>query len=218
MNRGIYFVSGIDTDAGKSYATGILAKRLLDSGESVITQKFIQTGGLCENGISLDINVHREIMGCGLLSEDIDQTTSPVVFSYPASPHLAAEIDNEEIDFLSIELSTKILSAKYDYLFIEGAGGLMVPLTRKMTTIDYIQQKGFKLILVTSGKLGSINHTILSLEACKARNIEIAAILYNHYFTTDNDIISSDSLSYIKNYCAEHHPEAEFIEVEKLDM
>ena len=86
----VYFISGIDTDAGKSYATGYLAARLMKEGKSVVTQKFIQTGN---TGFSEDIDLHRRLMGIGPLPEDIDHTTAPVIFSYPASAQLAARID-----------------------------------------------------------------------------------------------------------------------------
>lgn len=216
LDKGVYFVTGIDTDAGKSYATGVLARNLMKEGCSVITQKFIQTGGVCENGMSLDINIHREIMECGLLSEDLDMTTAPVIFSYPASPHLAAEIDKIEIDFDAISRSTEKLSTAYDYLLIEGAGGLHVPLKGDYTTANYIADSGFKTIIVTSGKLGSINHTILTLEACKAYGIEVSAILYNHFFSSGNEIISNDTFTYIKNYIKKHLPECELIEIETI--
>ncbi|MFI3315341.1 MAG: dethiobiotin synthase [Rikenellaceae bacterium] len=216
MKKGVYFISGIDTDAGKSYAVGILAKRLSEAGHSVITQKFIQTGGVSENGISLDINIHRQIMGCGLLPEDLDGTTCPVIFSYPASPHLAAKIDNTTINFNAIKESEQLLSSKYDYLLMEGAGGLCVPLEGDKTTIDFIADGNYDLIFVTSGKLGSINHTILSLEACKKRSINVSAILYNHHFTSGNEIISNDTLEYLKNYISNHYPNAEFIEIEDI--
>ena len=89
------FVSGIDTDAGKTYCTAWLANKLRAEGRSVITQKFIQTG--C-TGISEDILKHREIMGIEPQEVDKDGTTCPYVMTYPASPHLAAEIDHVVID------------------------------------------------------------------------------------------------------------------------
>ncbi len=210
IDKGIYFVTGIDTDAGKSYATGVIAKRIMDSGRSCITQKFIQTGG--EN---IDIEIHRKIMGTGFLDVDIDKTTCPVMFSYPASPHLAAKIDNREIDFEQIKNSTKRLSELFDILLIEGAGGLHVPLDGLYTTADYVQEHKYPLIFVTSGKLGSINHTLLSLEVCRQRDIEVAMVVYNHFF--DEDItISNDTLNYIKMYVAQYHPNTEIVEIEKL--
>ena len=80
-----YFISGIDTDAGKSYCAGWWARELMAQGKTVVTQKFIQTGN---REFSEDIEVHRKIMGTGMLPEDLDHTTAPVIFSYPCSPHL----------------------------------------------------------------------------------------------------------------------------------
>lgn len=207
INNGIYFVSGIDTDAGKSFATGLLAKRLMEEGRSVMTQKFIQTGGDL-----IDVKIHRELMGIEFTEEDKNGVTCPVVFSYPASPHLAAALDNREIDFEAIDRSTEILSKKYDILLIEGAGGLHVPLKGLRTTMDFVREKGYPLIFVTSGKLGSINHTLLSLEVCRNRGIEVKFVIYNTFFD-DDKIISRDTHSYIKEYLAYYHPDCQLIEV-----
>ena len=152
-----YFVTGIDTDAGKSIVTGVLARALSARGERVITQKFIQTG--CD-GLSEDIETHRRIMGIGLLPEDEDGTTCPIVFTYPASPHLAAAIDGRDIDLTLIGRSTEKLLQKYDTVLIEGAGGLYVPLSEAYRTIDYVAEHGLPVVLVTSPRLGSINHTL----------------------------------------------------------
>ena len=111
MKDNVYFVSGIDTDAGKSYATGWLAKEWNAAGRRTITQKLVQTGN---TGFSEDIELHRKIMGCGMLPEDRQRLTMPEIFSYPCSPHLAAEIDGREIDFEKIESATRILSERYD--------------------------------------------------------------------------------------------------------
>lgn len=207
LKNGVYFVSGIDTDAGKSYATALLAKMLMDEGRNVMTQKFIQTGGEM-----IDINIHRSVMGMELTEDDLKGITSPVLFSYPASPHLAAVIDGREIDFGAIERSTAYLRAKHDILLIEGAGGLHVPLKGLYTTIDYIAEKNFPLIFVTSGKLGSINHTLLSLEACRSRDIKVEMVIYNTFFNAD-EIISSDTYNYIGEYLKKYHPITQYIKV-----
>ena len=108
MKPNIYFISGIDTDAGKSYCTAWYAKQLSRNGQRVITQKFIQTGN---TGHSEDIDLHRRIMGTGYLPEDNERLTMPEIFSYPCSPHLAARIDNRPIDFDKIENARRSLPA-----------------------------------------------------------------------------------------------------------
>lgn len=199
----VIFVSGIHTDAGKSYATGWLASQLIKEGRSVITQKFVQTGNC---GLSEDIDVHRSIMGLPLLERDLDHTTAPVIFSYPCSPQLAAEIDGREIDLDIIDRSTSILASEFDVVLIEGAGGLMVPLTDDFFTIDYISSRNLPLILVTNGSLGSINHTILSLEAVKARGIKLHSVIYNTYFDSNDSRIAADTFGFISRYLAKNFP------------
>lgn len=142
MTAPIYFVSGIDTGIGKTYVTGYLAKLWHAQGQNVITQKLIQTGN---TDISEDIEKHREIMGQGWFAEDQSKLTMPEIFSYPASPHLATKIDGREIDFEKIENATHQLAEKYDVVLLEGAGGLMVPLTEQRLTIDYVVEKNIRL-------------------------------------------------------------------------
>lgn len=214
MSGQIYFVSGIDTDIGKTYATGFLAKLWTEQGKKVITQKLIQTGNA---DISEDIEKHREIMGQGWFQEDHDKLTMPEIFSYPASPHLATRLDNREIDFQKIENATQTLAERFEIVLLEGAGGLMVPLTTSLLSIDYIAQYQFPVILVTSGRLGSINHTLLSLEALKSRGLKLKALVYNLKDESKDPLISQDTSNYLQDYLAVHFPEAEWIELEKMN-
>jgi len=214
MSGQIYFVSGIDTEIGKTYATGFLAKLWIEQGKKVITQKLIQTGNV---DISEDIEKHREIMGQGWFQEDHDKLTMPEIFSYPASPHLATRLDNREIDFQKIENATQTLAERFEIVLLEGAGGLMVPLTTSLLTIDYIAQHQFPVILVTSGRLGSINHTLLSLEALKSRGLKLKALVYNLKDESKDPLISKDTSNYLKDYLATHFPEAEWIELAKMN-
>ncbi|OLV48560.1 dethiobiotin synthase, partial [Acinetobacter baumannii] len=197
MSGQIYFVSGIDTEIGKTYATGFLAKLWTEQGKKVITQKLIQTGNA---DISEDIQKHREIMGQGWFQEDHDKLTMPEIFSYPASPHLATRLDNREIDFQKIENATQTLAERFEIVLLEGAGGLMVPLTTSLLTIDYVAQHQFPVILVTSGRLGSINHTLLSLEALKSRGLKLKALVYNLKDESKDPLISQDTSNYLKDY------------------
>ena len=205
----VYFISGIDTDAGKSIVTGVIARTLLQKGVHVITQKFIQTGCV---GISEDILKHREIMGIPPQEVDKDGTTCPYVMTSPASPHLAAEIDRVEIDVERIHRSTEKLDAAYDVVLLEGAGGLYVPVSRQYLTIDYIQEYKHPLILVSSSKLGSINHTLMSLELCRLRGIEVAYVVYND-FPNDSEWIKNDSITIIRQYLDEYFPDCRLLEL-----
>lgn len=214
MKKNVYFVSGMDTGIGKSYATGFLAREWNARGIRTITQKFIQTGN---TELSEDIKLHRRLMGTGLLPEDHERLTMPEIFTYPCSPHLAAEIDGRDIDFDKIERAMNTLSERYDAVLLEGAGGLMVPLTRRYLTIDYIADRQLPLIFVASGRLGSINHILLSLEAIERRGIRLHTFAYNLYEDRDgDDLIRKDTRAYVQQYISEHFPEAEFVEIPRL--
>lgn len=210
----VFFVSGIDTDAGKSYATGFLARELNQNGQRTITQKFIQTGNV---GYSEDIDLHRRIMGIDHTADDREGLTMPEIFSYPASPHLASRLDGRSINFEKIEYATAELSRRYDIVLLEGAGGLMVPLTEELLTIDYVAQKQYPLIFVTSGKLGSINHTLLSFEAILSRGIRLDTVMYNLYPTVEDRTIQEDTQAFIRHYMERHFPEAKFMLVPEIE-
>ncbi len=190
------FITGIGTDVGKSYATGWLARELTNQGHNVITQKFIQTGN---SDMSEDIEVHRRIMGISLQEVDKAHITAPVIFSYPASPDLAARIDNKTLDLHVIEEASQSLAAQYDVVLIEGAGGIMVPLRNEYLTIDYITSHHLPTIVVTNGRLGSVSDTLLTLEAIRHRDIELYAVIYNPYFDRDATI-AADSRIYMQEY------------------
>ncbi len=203
------FISGIDTDAGKTFATAFYAKMLIDKGFSVITQKFIQTG--CKDS-SEDIEAHRRLIGTGMLPEDEWGLTAPIIFSYPASAQLAARLDSREIDLKVIECATEKLLNNYDCVLVEGAGGLMVPITDTYFAIDYVEEHDLPLVLVTNGRLGSINHTILSLEAIQSRKIKLRAVIYNTFFDKDK-IIAEDTKAFVGRYLKQHFPETQYIEM-----
>lgn len=207
----IIFVSGIGTNVGKSYATGWLANKLNSEKKNAITLKMIQTGN---DGYSEDIDIHRKIMGLPLLDEDKDFTTAPIIMTYPASPHLAAKINHCTIDLSKIDRSTEKLFEKYDTILMEGAGGLMVPITETYTTIDYIREHNLPLALVTNGQLGSISHTLLALEAIKTRQIKLKYVVYNPYFDEDK-IIAEETQKYLGEFLKKNFPETEYLIMNK---
>ena len=194
--KNTYFISGIDTDIGKSIATGMMARYLHRAGRRVITLKLVQTGN---TGFSEDIARHREIMGCGNFPEDGEHLTAPEIYTFPASPHLAAAMDKRPVDLEKILRSVRILQERYEVVLIEGAGGLAVPLTEDLLTVDFAARQHWPLILVTSGRLGSLNHTLLSLEAAANRKMDVAGVVYNQSSPAD-PMIEADSERMIRKY------------------
>lgn len=212
MDKETIFVTGIDTDAGKSYATGYLANRIAENGRSVMTQKLVQTGN---EGRSEDIELHRRIMHRDINEEEYS-LTAPMIFSYPSSPHLAAKVDGREVDIEAIDAARKELEAKYDTLLVEGAGGLMVPLTDSYLTVDYVTDRNLDVALVTNAKLGSISHTLLALEAIARRGLNLRYLLYNTHFDTD-PVIAPETRDYIRNYVSAHFPGAQWLDIPSIN-
>lgn len=185
----IIAVVGIDTAIGKTYATGLLGRYLKQQGRSVITAKIAQTG---VEERSEDILLHRQLMGLPWLSEDNEGLTCPYVFPFPASPHLSAALANQTIDLTKLKNAFSELEKKFETVLLEGVGGLMVPLINNITTLDFIAEQQMDTILVSTSKLGSINHTLLSMEALEARSVPVKGILYN-LFAPAPKLIMEDS-------------------------
>lgn len=171
-----YFITGIDTDIGKSYMTGLMGRSLLRAGADVTTMKLVQTG--CEE-LSEDIVTHRRIMGIELTELDREGVTCPYLYRFPASPHLASAMEGEMIDPARLDEACLKVSSRYETVLLEGAGGLYVPLTEEYTILDLLNEKKYPTIVVTSPRLGSINHTMLTIEALRSRNIPLAGLVYN---------------------------------------
>ena len=197
VNRcNLFFVTGIDTGIGKTIATGLMARSFLKNGINVITQKMVQTG--CVK-VSEDIVKHREIMGIDLLHVDKEGTTCPYLFEVPCSPHLAAQLEDTRIDCMLINQATLKLQEQFDVVFLEGAGGLSVPLGDDFTILDFVEEHQYPLVIVTSSRLGSINHTLNALEIARSRKLVVAAVVYNVVEDTDIRIVR-DSRDVIERY------------------
>ncbi|MCT4614821.1 MAG: dethiobiotin synthase [Marinifilaceae bacterium] len=203
------FISAIDTDAGKTMITGLIARYLKNKDKSVITQKFAQTG--CQD-ISEDIIEHRNIMGSPLNEFDKNKTTCPYVFDLPASPHLSAKLQDQKIDVDLIRKSSEKLLENYDYLLLEGVGGLHVPIYETYSLLDFLEEEKLPLVLVSSPKLGSINHTLMSLEIIKNRNIPLQAVVYNNYPDNNKEIVN-DTKDVIKKFLIKYELDCPIVDV-----
>ena len=185
-------------------AAGLAARYFHRQGKKVITQKLVQSGQI--GSISEDISEHRRLMGISPQPNDLPPDSSygpltcPYSFEYPASPHLAARLENRTVDPDVLSHATETLQQQYDIVFLEGVGGFMVPLTPFIPTADYIAQRDYPVILVTSGRLGSINHTLLTVEAIKRRNLSLVCLVFNQYPVLD-ETISKDSLEFFRSLC-----------------
>lgn len=206
-------VGGIDTGVGKTVVCGLMARYLLARGVNVITVKMVQTGNV---GFSEDLNLHRAMMG-RTFPEDALGLTAPQIFSFPASPLMASRLDGKTVDVDRIAQCVTTLQSRYDVVLIEAAGGLAVPLTEDLLTVDFAAAQGWQLILVSSGKLGSVNHTVLSLESAQARGLDVLDVAYN--FCPDADpAIDRDSAEFITQYMQKKGLRPALSVVPKVDL
>lgn len=217
--RASYFVAGIDTDIGKTYATGFLAAQLAKSGRKVVTQKLVETGA---KGRSQDVLTHRAIMGSGLLPEDRPASgvalTAPTLFEYPASVHLASRLEGRRVDTQAWSAATAELARRYETVLIEGAGGLCVPIDDTgFLFIDYIAAQNYPVVLVSSGRLGSVNHTLLSLQALKQRGIVLHSLVYNCAQNSD-PLIADDTERFLRAFLQKSDPKARFYRLPYLRL
>lgn len=172
----IHFVTGIDTDAGKTVATSLLLRFLRESGKDAAAMKLVQTGLSSDPGDSLS---YRTLGG---VAEGPD---CPANFLYPSSPDLAASLEGKRVEPHQLIAAAESAAQKWHPLLVEGAGGLAVPLTETVTVMDMLEETGWSVILVTSARLGGINHTLLSLEALAGRGISLTGLVFNEYPVVD---------------------------------
>jgi len=185
------FVIGTDTGVGKTIVTGLLAKFLNDKGYKVITQKWVETGSC---GFSKDVNLHLKLIG--KKKKEIKSylaDISPYTFKFPSSPHLASSLEKRKISIERIKISFKSLEKNFDFVIVEGIGGALVPLTRDKLVIDVAGELNLPVLVVVGNKLGAINHTLLTIEAVKARKIKIAGVVFNNLGNKGSSIILKDN-------------------------
>ena len=197
MSR-ILFITGIDTGVGKSYVTGLWARQLRAAGARVITAKLVQTGSASP---AEDILLHRRLMGIPLQPEDAQGLTCPYVFPYPASPHLSSRLAATPISPARLDHMLLALGNRFDWVLLEGAGGICVPLTPNYTVLDFVKTHGLPCVLVSSPKLGSINHTLLSVRQLRQYGLPLPALVYNEAMDAPPEI-REDSFDFFTRYLA----------------
>ncbi|MFQ5646454.1 MAG: dethiobiotin synthase [bacterium] len=172
-----FFVTGTDTDIGKTVVTASLAAWYRGRGHRVGVLKPVQTGSsLSDRGECCDdAEFLRRNSGCG----EPDNLTNPYRFRLPASPHLAARLEEVEIDPSVIGDAFNALASRYRPVLVEGAGGLLVPYTEDYLTIDLVQELNVPLLIVARPGLGTINHTLLTVETALNRGLKLLGIVFN---------------------------------------
>jgi len=167
------FVTGTGTEVGKTVVAAVLARTLAAAGKRVAVFKPAVTG-LEEEG-ETDHALLRRASG----SSQSDEEIAPYRYRPPASPHLAATLVGEEIDPERLRQAAAAAAEGADAIVCEGVGGLLVPLSPAYLVRDLAADLGYPLVVVASPGLGTINHTLLTLESARAAGLEVAAVVLN---------------------------------------
>ena len=194
-----FWIVGTDTDIGKTLVTTYFMRYFQTNGENVIPYKPVQTGIVVENSKQYygDTSFYQSFSE-GTLVEEHSNSYS---FKEPASPHYAAMLEGKEIQEEVILQHINRLKSIYDYVICEGAGGLYVPLNeqRNYHFLHLIQQSQLPVVLVARTTLGTINHTLLSLEALKMKEIPIVGIVFNAFEGTEIEIDNMRTIGRMTN-------------------
>jgi dethiobiotin synthetase len=177
MGKG-FFVTGTDTGVGKTLVAGGLIGVLKERGVSVCGMKPVESGCSLEGGafVPEDGLFLRKMSG---VREHIENIT-PYRLRHPLAPSVAAELEGVEIDPVRIMEAFRRLGRKYESVVVEGVGGLMVPVRGDYFVLDMAGDFGLPVIVVASPFLGTVNHTLLTVETALQRGLAVAGVLLNY--------------------------------------
>lgn len=175
LNKKGLFIAGTDTGVGKTLVTAGLVRYARNQGLRCVAVKPVETGCKPREGVLFpeDGAFLREASENDLSLDDC----APFRFSLPASPARAAAMEGSKLFLSDLEEHVRTVVESADLTVVEPAGGLMVPIEEDLMVIDLALRLGFPTVLVARSSLGTINHTLLSVEALNRREIELAGIV-----------------------------------------
>lgn len=169
------FVTGTDTGVGKTVVAAALARFLSERGQNVGVMKPAESGVTDPTQPGPDASLLQWASGCTAAPQEI----APYRLRAPLSPAQAAKKEQVFIDFSGLVASAQKLGAEHDFLIVEGAGGLMSPLTGGFLMADLARAIGLPLLVVTTPRLGTINHTLLTIFSAQQMEIPVAGYIVN---------------------------------------
>ncbi|SMO69019.1 dethiobiotin synthetase [Balnearium lithotrophicum] len=170
-------ITGTDTGVGKTYFTVSILRYLRERGKNVCGLKVVETG-------------------CNPLCEDAEKISRicngklPPIYKFktPVAPAVASEIEGVKIDTYKLKEKLRKFSENYDEVFLEGAGGLLVPITWNYTFLDLARDLSAEVIVVALNKLGVINHTLLTVRVCECEGVNVKAVILNNREKYDESV------------------------------
>lgn len=197
MSKGI-FVTATGTDVGKTYISSLIISKLRKAGINCGYYKAVLSGaenikGKLIPGDASYVYEKANIPG------DLNRSVS-YIFEEAVSPHLAARLNGKEVSLNKIKADFDKIKSKYDYVVVEGSGGIICPLFKGKSTImltDVIKELNLSTIVVSDSGLGSINSTLLTMEYIKSQDIKVNALFLNRY--NHDEIIHRENRNYFED-------------------
>ncbi|QCS52910.1 dethiobiotin synthase [Priestia flexa] len=192
MGKGL-FITGTGTDVGKTYVTGLLVKKLREHGYDCGYYKPALSGAEveCEQLIPGDAKHVLETAG---IREKPENTVS-YIYKHAVSPHLAANLEGNPVDLNIIKKDYQKAKEKYDYVVVEGSGGILCPIRwddqQHILLEDIVKELNLSTIVIADAGLGTINATVLTIEYLRARNIQVKGIIFNR--SHEGDVMEEDN-------------------------
>ena len=172
MSQGI-FITGTGTEIGKTVIAGGLAAALTQTGTHVGVMKPISTGDTAD----------AQFLKHAAQVDDALASINPIYLRHPLAPAVAARIENREIDLSCIETAFAALQEKYDFLIVEGVGGVAVPIQDDFLVAHLISRLQLPILIVAAAGLGTLNHTLLTVAFAQQFGLQIAGIVLNRLST-----------------------------------
>ena len=187
--KGIFIV-GTDTGVGKTVVVAGIAGALFRQGIDVGVMKPISAG----------VREDAPFLMKSVSSTDPIDLVNPVHLRLPLAPYVAAKLLRKRIDLENLDRAFKILSKRHEFLIVEGAGGLLVPIKKNFLMIDLVKRFKLPVLIVARATLGTINHTLLTVQALRTRRIQIAGILLNGLEAKHRDLAVRTNPQILKEF------------------
>ena len=193
------FVTGTDTGVGKTLIAGAIAKILSDKGLKVGVFKPIATG--CHRRWEGLVSIDSEFLAHCANSDLSLATITPVGYVTPAAPIVSAACDGSAIDFDRIAAAYKDICESSEIVIVEGIGGVRVPLTIEFDLLDLAVEFGLPVVIIARPNLGTINHTLMTIDCVRAAELKIAGVVINGYDAT-KAAVAEDTAEQVITQCS----------------
>jgi dethiobiotin synthetase len=176
-NKTAYFITGTDTDVGKTYIATALVQHFCEQGLQAVGMKPVAAGAELVNGRLLNSDVI-ELIKASNVDADL-ALINPYVFAPAIAPHIAAEQAGIRVSLDNIQQSFDVLQTKADVVVVEGAGGFRVPVNRQETMADLAVKLNLPIVLVVGVRLGCINHALMTAGSIRAAGLNLVGWVAN---------------------------------------